>query len=335
MSTRHIKFWRYYKQWIDTYKKGQVRPITYARWDLASRWIKENYPDVYLDKITRMQVQQMINKYGETHEKASAYNFLHCLEAPLKDAAYEGWVSKDPTYKIKVSFQKPHTATRAMWLEEDETKKLVQVLNKHNDVVSAMFDFDLRTGLRFAEVLGLTPQDIDQEQMTITVNKSWDYKGSEGGGFMDTKNASSHRTIVIDKKAMDSLKHVMFGVHQDEPIFPTALTIEQRGVKKIKRFKTHKLGIKHDKRYVRIFSSTINKKLQRCCEEAGIPRITFHNLRHTHASLLISEGVSLEYVAERLGHSTTYQTQKTYVHLLDKIRQENNETMRRVLGDLG
>ena len=92
MAKRHIKFFRYYKEWIETYKKYQISEITYSKYDLTYRYLKKVHPDLYLDELTRQKVQMIINKYGETHEIETSKDFLHRLQAPLRDAAYEGWV---------------------------------------------------------------------------------------------------------------------------------------------------------------------------------------------------------------------------------------------------
>lgn len=60
----------------------------------------------------------------------------------------------------------------------------------------------------------------------------------------------------------------------------------------------------------RVFNSTINNRLKVLCENANIPTITVHSLRHTHASLLLFAGVSIASVANRLGHSSMTTTQE-------------------------
>lgn len=329
MSKRHIKFFRYYKEWIETYKKYQISEITYSKYDLTYRYLKKVHPDLYLDELTRQKVQMIINKYGETHEIETSKVFLHRLQAPLRDAAYEGWVSKDPTYKVVPTSRILHKVTRAKYLEADQAEKLERVLEKDHSIQSVMCDFDLRTGLRFAEVLGLTPADIDFQKKTIDINKTWDYKKGTDSDFMPTKNKFSNRIITIDDKAMHDLQYMMFGVKQDEPIFVKALTIAAQS-KVSDRQPRQKY-----KKYVAVYNSTINVKLIEWCEKAGVPRISFHGLRHTHASLLIANGVSIQSVADRLGHADTTTTQKVYIHLLKKLKAKDDQKILGVMNGLG
>ena len=329
MAKRHIKFFRYYKEWIETYKKYQISEITYSKYDLTYRYLKKVHPDLYLDELTRQKVQMIINEYGETHEIETSKDFLHRLQAPLRDAAYEGWVSKDPTYKVVPTSRIPHKVTRAKYLEADEAEKLEKVLSKDHSIASVMCDFDLRTGLRFAEVLGLTPADIDFQKKTIDINKTWDYKKGVDSDFMPTKNKFSNRIITIDDKAMHDLQYMMFGVKQDEPIFVKALTIAAQS-KVSDRQPRQKY-----KKYVAVYNSTINVKLSEWCEKAGVPRISFHGLRHTHASILITNGVSIQSVADRLGHADTTTTQKVYIHLLKKLKAKDDQKILGVMNGLG
>jgi len=127
-----------------------------------------------------------------------------------------------------------------------------------------------KTGLRFSEALALTPQDFEQQKIKIT--KSWDYKSSSSC-FGDTKNSASKRTIHIDSKLCEQFTSLLNGLADAEPIFVKG----------------------------RIFNSTINSRLKTLCKKAGVPAISVHCLRHTHASLLIFAGVSIASIAKRLG----------------------------------
>lgn len=330
MSLRHIKFFRYYKEWMETWKRHNIRKYTYDKYENVQKWFEENYPNVYLDKMNRTLIQQIVNKYGEDHEINTVKDFLHHIQAPLRDAAYEGWVKKDPTYKVVATSEVKHKVTRKMYLEVAEAERFEQVVQRENNPVADMCDFDLRTGLRFAEVLGLTPADIDFDNHLIKVNKTWDYKAGYNADFAGTKNAFSKRAILIDERAEYDLKKNMFGVMRDEPIFVASITHYKELHGSFTR-----LNKKSLKKYVPIYNSTVDSLMDEYCQKAKVPRITFHNLRHTHASILITKGVSLQSVAKRLGHADTTTTQKTYVHLLDELKEKDNQKIIRIMDEIG
>ncbi|HAA2529074.1 TPA_asm: site-specific integrase, partial [Listeria monocytogenes] len=84
----------------------------------------------------------------------------------------------------------------------------------------------------------------------------------------------------------------------------------------------------------RVFNSTINNRLKVLCENANIPTITVHSLRHTHASLLLFAGVSIASVANRLGHSSMTTTQETYLHIIQELENQDNDKIIRHLSML-
>ncbi|WP_441328017.1 tyrosine-type recombinase/integrase [Listeria monocytogenes] len=97
---------------------------------------------------------------------------------------------------------------------------------------------------------------------------------------------SSVRTIKIDWQIVGQFKPLIKDFPEDEPIF-----VEKFG----------------DGTYKRQFNSTINNFLAAKCKETGITQISFHALRHTHASVLLAEGVSIHTISARLGHADELQ----------------------------
>jgi len=83
-----------------------------------------------------------------------------------------------------------------------------------------------------------------------------------------------------------------------------------------------------------VYNSTINGILKRYCGRLGIPVVSIHGLRHTHASLLLFAGVSIASVARRLGHSSINTTQKTYVHIVQELENQDVDLVMRLLSSL-
>ena len=327
--TNNIKFCTYYDQWVDTYKAGQVRPVTLAKYYSIGRQLHELVPNLKLSVMTRFDVQTLVNKYGKTHELSTVREFLHHIKAPLQDAVYEGWLTKDPTYKVHPTSQFKRPTTRVKWLEMDQVKRLETAFNNSNSVAARMFDFDLRTSLRLAELLGLTPGDIDENNLTVSVNKTWKYKDKHPD-FGPTKNKFSVRIIKIDHFALDDLERViaMCKPKTTEPIFIKGFSKETKQNQHIYT------RILHHQKYCRVFDATLSDRLNAFCKEANVPRISIHSLRHTHASILITNHVSIQSVAKRLGHTNTETTQSTYIHLLDDLAAQDDDKMLSVLSKL-
>jgi len=74
-----------------------------------------------------------------------------------------------------------------------------------------------KTGMRFSEALALTPNDFDFSRQILSINKTWDYKGS--GGFLPAKNQSSIRKIQLDWQTVIQFSQLIKHLPEDEPIF--------------------------------------------------------------------------------------------------------------------
>ena len=84
----------------------------------------------------------------------------------------------------------------------------------------------------------------------------------------------------------------------------------------------------------KVYNSTVNDILERHCKKAKIPVISVHGLRHTHASLLLFAGVSIGSVARRLGHASMTTTQKTYLHIIHELENQDVDLVMRSLSSL-
>ena len=314
-------FYEYFGDWFEIFKKDQIRPVTAKKYIEAQAAIKRLAPNLTLGKMNRMKVQKLLIAYGKDHEIATCKGFFHMIRACLQNAQYDDLIDKDPTFKLKASSQKQHITTKAKYLEKNQAEKLAEVLNDSNTVASDMFDFDMRTGLRFAELLGLTPKDINDH--VINIDKTWLYKKGKNAEFGDTKNSASHRQIVIDDQALADIDQYLDNCESDEPIFVKALSNEAD------------FEPTEAQKYKAIYHSTLNNKLARFCKKAEVPRIGIHGLRHTHASLLFSAGISILSISKRLGHANTTTTEKVYVHLIKDQQEKDNQKMLKALTALG
>ena len=197
MRKKQILLHDYFAQWIEVYKDGAVRERTLDKYWLSHRHLQEIAPNLKLVDTTRLEYQQILNTFAQTHEKATVMDFHHQLKAMLLDAYDEGYIQRDPTRKIVVKGKEP-SEKKTKYLNEFELKLLLRHLDLSN---FPNFDWMIlliaKTGLRFSEALGLTKEDIDLERQIINVDKTWDYK-SYTGSFKPTKNASSVRKVSID-----------------------------------------------------------------------------------------------------------------------------------------
>lgn len=301
----------YYLREIKTYKKGQVREVTYNKYRSNGQFLIENFSDLVLSKMTADDYQQILNKYSETHEKSTTTDFHRQLAWALKRAYnVDGILKRDVTFDAKIPLGKKPGEKKPKFLEIEDMKKLIQELKHENTPEANFFLILLKTGLRFAEALGITLNDVDFDKKTVTINKTLDYKKHREGtrSFVPTKNKYSVRTIVVDDAVLYMLWKNAKGTDTDESIFY-----------KIKGFQ---------------FNSTLNNKLKRACRKAGVPEITLHSLRHEHATYLVSQGISSMAVAERLGHADDSVTRAVYIHRLETEKARDDKEILQKIANL-
>ncbi|POH17439.1 site-specific integrase [Fructilactobacillus sanfranciscensis] len=302
---QEIKFHVYFYQWMKLYKKDAVRDATYQKYQMTQRQLVKLAPDMLLSDLTRLTYQQLLNDYAESHERQTTMDFHRHLKSSIVDALEEELLKKDPTRKaiIKGVKQRKH---KNKYLHQYELQALLNELELEGEINWDYFILLIaKTGLRFAEALGVTPKDFDFAHQTLTVSKTWNYKTNEGG-FAPTKNKSSMRKIPLDWQTVIQFSQLTKKLTEDEPIFVDGM----------------------------VYNDTVNHYLERLCKKSQIKVISVHGLRHTHASLLLYAGVSIASVARRLGHSNVTTTEHTYLHIIQELENQDNDKVMKHLASL-
>ena len=149
------------------------------------------------------------------------------------------------------------------------------------------------TGMREGELLALSPADIDLDNKTISINRT--YQRIEGKDvFTSPKTRKSKRKIPIPDFLCQELSDYIqsrYMLDADEMLFP-------------------------------VTKSYLSHEMIRGCKNTGVKKIRIHDIRHSHASLLINQGCDALMLADRLGHEKVSTTLNTYSHLFPHKQQE-------------
>ena len=297
-------FCDYYEKWIKIYKEGAIRKVTLDKYKMTLRWLRKLIPDLKIKDLTRISYQELLNNYALEHERQTTMDFHHQLKGSILDAVDEGLLDRDPTRKAIIKGKTP-SVKKVKFINQFELHTLLDTLELKNEISwEWMILLIAKTGLRFSEALALTPADFNFSRQSISVSKTWDYKGD--GGFLPTKNQSSIRKVQIDWQTVIQFSQLIKDLPEDKPIFVKG----------------------------KVYNSTVNGVLERYCKKAEVPVISIHGLRHTHASLLLFAGVSIPSVARRLGHSSMNTTQKTYLHIIQELENRDVDLVMRSLSGL-
>lgn len=297
-------FCDYYEKWIKIYKEGAIRKVTLDKYKMTLRWLRKLIPDLKIKDLTRISYQELLNEYALEHERQTTMDFHHQLKGSILDAVDEGLLDRDPTRKAIIKGKTP-SVKKVKYINQFELHTLLDTLELKNEISwEWMILLIAKTGLKFSEALALTPADFNFSRQSISVSKTWDYKGE--GGFLPTKNQSSIRKVQIDWQTVIQFSQLIKDLPADQPIFVKG----------------------------KVYNSTVNGVLERYCKKAEVPVISIHGLRHTHASLLLFAGVSIASVARRLGHSSMNTTQKTYLHIIQELENRDVDLVMRSLSGL-
>ena len=298
-------FYVYYKRWIQVYKDGAIRKVTMDKYLLAASWVEKLIPKLKMNELNRITYQKLLNDFAQTHEKQTTLDFHHLLKAAILDAVDEKLIDRDPTRKAIIKGKQPKPK-KIKYLSQYELHSLLEKLDLKSGINwDWLILLIAKTGMRFSEALAITPDDFDFSKQSLSITKTWDYKGN--GGFLPTKNQSSSRKIQIDWQTVMQFSELVKDLPKDKPIFVKG----------------------------KIYNSTVNDILARWCKKANVPIITIHGLRHTQASLLLFAGVSIASVARRLGHSSITTTQKTYIHIIRELENKDIDLVMRSLASIG
>lgn len=295
----------YFQEWTELYKVGAIRPVTLKKYRITHQRLLELAPLLTFKELNRKSYQKLLNDYALTHEKQTTMDFHHQIKGAILDAHDEGLITIDPTRKVVIKGKDP-ASKKVKYLNQFELHALLKQLSLSESLsLDWLILLVSKTGIRFSEALAVTPSDFDFSQQTLSINKTWNYKDATGG-FQPTKNSSSNRKIQLDWQTVTQFSRLVHLLPLDKPIF-----IKER-----------------------VFNSTVNNILKKYCQNARVPVISLHCLRHTHASLLLFAGVSIASVARRLGHSNMTTTQQTYLHIIQELENQDNEKIVRHLSSL-
>ena len=170
------------------------------------------------------------------------------------------------------------------WTGEEFRKFIDSVMNKRLSYMAFMTLY--WTGMRLGELLALNPKDVDLKKRTISITKSYQRLGKKDV-ITPPKTPKSKRVITIPEFLAADIKDYMdslYDLQEDDRLFPVT-----------------KYYLEHE--------------MQRGIKESGVKRIRVHDLRHSHASMLIELGFSPLEIANRLGHEKVETTLNTYAHL--------------------
>lgn len=301
----------YLTSWLSDCE-ASLKVTSYRRYEHSvEKHLSPGIGGVPLSELSPNHVQSLYQ--AKLRDGLSPRTVIHLHEAlrrALNRAVKHGLIPRNPCDGV----EPPKASKSAMQpLNRGQSRKFVEAVA--GTKWEALFLLAITSGMRQGELLGLRWQDVDLEYARVRVNRSfvsWSGRGV-GATFVEPKSAASRRVVALTPIAASGLRRHegnmrTCGLHGDEsPIFSTAA-----GTPPLPQ----NITVRH---------------FQPILERACLPRIRFHDLRHTCATLLLGEGVHPKIVQELLGHASIRLTLDTYSHYLPDMQDKAVDAIQSVL----
>ena len=315
---KSITFKEFTEIWKRNYGSKELAPSTYRRYlgMLESRILpylghfkldKIKPTDIMkfydmLDKDTQIRRVKCNNGYRTLKPLSQKTILEHhrLIRAMLHRAVYWQLLFSNPCERVQPPKSKK---PKRRYYDDEQCKVLLSNLNELSvdDIkYKTAITLTLFTGVRLGELMGLEWSDIDFTNGIVSINKSSQYLADKGVFTKTPKTESSIREVAIPDFVLSLLEEYRLWYETQKSIYGELWTNSDR------------LFVQSDGKPMH--PSTISKWFVKFVKEIGLPVINFHGLRHTNASLLISQNIDVAVVAARLGHAQITTTFNFYVH---------------------
>ena len=312
--SKDITFVERYKKYIhDPSRKLSPGTLKFRESDLKTN-IEPFFKAILLKDVSPYLLQAYTNYLFDKYTKGSATGRLACVKTVINEAYRLQEMSSNPVKFIKTptkAFKKDKTIQEPY--NKEEIKYLIESLDGSNLEIPVLLM--LTMGLRFGEAAGLRWEDIDFKNNTISINQILVYTEKTKIIFKEPKTESSIRTISAPKELMIKLKKwkVKHNEYRLNDIleYPEIVCLN-------KSLKPH-------------IEPSFHRMFHYFLDKINLRKIRLHDLRHTHATMLVLAGTDFKTISNRLGHTDIRITLNRYSHVLDEMDHKASENISSIM----
>lgn len=291
VDSKNMTLEEYFEYWYKQCCITKLSPTTYESYKRnIDKYIIKHLGNIRLENLLPLQLQSFYNTLSETLSNTTIIYIHRIIHSALNQAMKWDLVVRNVADNVEIPKKDKYQATI---LNNKQVLKLINAIKDTYIYIPAMIA--ISTGMRRGEVLGLTWNNIDLEKATLNVVQA----------VYPTKNGLT----VLPPKTKTSIRKISL---------PPTLVKILREYKK----KSNSIYVCTLEDGTLISPSSLNHKFKQILEDNNLPSIRFHDLRHSHASLLLSQGVQAKVISERLGHSNINITMDLYSHIYEATNRE-------------
>ncbi|SHF75840.1 Site-specific recombinase XerD [Desulfofundulus australicus DSM 11792] len=320
-----LTFGQFVERWLRDYAEPNLAPKTVHRYrQMLETRILPAMGHLKIEQIKPLHLMEFYKNLQEDGIREdgkpgglSERTILHhhrLISAILQDAVEWQVIPSNPASRVKPPRVKKQQAAS---YDETQFAALMEALEQEPLKYRVMVVLAVASGLRRGELMALEWKDIDFQKGTLEVRRAAQYLPGRGQFTKEPKTEESRRVVTLPPSVMSLLKE--YKRHQAQ-----------------ERLKVGDLWQGSDRLFTTwdgrpMHIDTISKWFPAFLKRHNLPPLPFHGLRHTHASLLIGQGVHAKTISARLGHSNISTTMDIYGHALKSADREAAEKLDGIL----
>ena len=319
----NIRFCDFASRWFEEYAKVKLAIKTYARYEIYLERINQAIGHIKLKDLNPLHLNKFYRNLEEMGVNKKTKGYL----APKTVRDHHMVISSILSTAVKWGLLDKNVATRAdppsvphreiSYLNEAETKDMLLALNKEPIQYRLMIILLIYSGIRRGELCGLEWKDFDFENRRMKIVRSSQYVGHKSIVEKCPKTHAGVRGLSIGPMVCQLLRE--YKVWQME-----------------QRLKVGDQWNESDRLFTQwnglpIHPDTVTDWFKKFIKRNNFPHVTLHSLRHTNATLMISEGIDVATVSKRLGHASKAITLDVYVHALKSKDAEAADKLDNIL----
>ncbi|WP_099204620.1 tyrosine-type recombinase/integrase [Scatolibacter rhodanostii] len=246
-------------------------------------------------------------------EGNSALSYHRTLSAVLSKAVKWNYIEQNPAARAEIPSK---GKKEAAYLEDDDARKLLELLQDEPIKWRTIITLDLLSGLRRGELLGLYWNDLDYKNQLVRIRRTLNYIPEEGVYEDTTKSEESDRILKLPKSAFLLLSKYKEWQNQQRELLGDVWEDKDGRI-----FTSNTGGF--------MFPDSITKWFSSFIDRSNLPKVTVHSLRHTYASLMIADDIPIVTVSKQLGHAQVSTTANIYAHAIKSAQAKAVEVFDR------